>query len=113
MKPRMSDDDDDMMTWLPNMILPGLAMARSIGDDIAASVGVHATPEIMTYELTKRDKFMVIASDGVWEFLSNEQVLSLSFPCRFGCPGTQKTPLCDRGVCLCAIASGRLAAWMF
>lgn len=32
--------------WLPNMMLPGLAMARSLGDDIAATVGVYATPEI-------------------------------------------------------------------
>jgi hypothetical protein len=34
----------------------GLAMARSIGDDIAATVGVHATPEIKVHELTERDK---------------------------------------------------------
>jgi len=67
--------------WLPNMMLPGLAMARSIGDDIAATVGVHAVPEIMTYELTDKDKFMVIASDGVWEFLSNEQVVEMVRQC--------------------------------
>ncbi len=34
----------------------GLAMARSIGDDIAATVGVHATPEIKVHDLTERDK---------------------------------------------------------
>ena len=32
--------------WLPNMMLPGLAMSRSIGDDVAACVGVCATPEV-------------------------------------------------------------------
>ena len=26
------------------------------------------------HQLTPNDKFMVLASDGVWEFLSNEQV---------------------------------------
>lgn len=67
--------------WLPNMMLPGLAMARSIGDDIAATVGVHATPEIRVHELTERDKFMVIASDGVWEFLSNEDVIEIVKGC--------------------------------
>eukprot|EP00284_Hemiselmis_tepida_P007365 CAMPEP_0174928372 /NCGR_PEP_ID=MMETSP1355-20121228/22949_1 /TAXON_ID=464990 /ORGANISM="Hemiselmis tepida, Strain CCMP443" /LENGTH=366 /DNA_ID=CAMNT_0016174529 /DNA_START=67 /DNA_END=1167 /DNA_ORIENTATION=- len=67
--------------WLPNMMLPGLAMARSIGDDIAATVGVHAVPEIMTCELNECDKFMVIASDGVWEFLSNEQVVEMVRQC--------------------------------
>lgn len=35
--------------WLANMMLPGLAMSRSIGDDVAATVGVHAIPEIRTY----------------------------------------------------------------
>lgn len=49
--------------------VPGLAMTRSFGDLIAASVGVIARPEIWERELTKDDKFMIIASDGVWEFL--------------------------------------------
>ena len=30
--------------------------------------------EIFDFEITEEDKFMVIASDGVWEFISNEQV---------------------------------------
>mmetsp|Transcript_21500 Transcript_21500/g.53052 ORF Transcript_21500/g.53052 Transcript_21500/m.53052 type:complete len:351 (-) Transcript_21500:755-1807(-) len=67
--------------WLANMMLPGLAMARSIGDDIAATVGVYATPEIKHYNITERDKFMVIASDGVWEFLSNEEVIEIVVSC--------------------------------
>ena len=32
--------------------------------------GVHATPEVRVHHLTEKDKFMVICSDGVWEFLS-------------------------------------------
>lgn len=35
-------------------------MARSIGDDIAATVGVHATPEIKVHELSERDKYVII-----------------------------------------------------
>lgn len=31
--------------------------------------------EIKEFEITEDDKFIVIASDGVWEFLSNTQVL--------------------------------------
>jgi serine/threonine protein phosphatase PrpC len=33
----------------------------------------------MMHQLTPNDKFMVLASDGVWEFLSNEQVWGLGF----------------------------------
>lgn len=81
--------------WLANMMLPGLAMARSIGDDIAATVGVHATPEIRTYNLTPRDKFMVIASDGVWEFLSNEDVVEIVMTCG-GDPERACREICGR-----------------
>ena len=52
-------------------------MARSLGDLVAASVGVSPEPEVLDFELEPDDKFIVIASDGVWEFLSNERVLFL------------------------------------
>ena len=49
-------------------------MSRSIGDYIAHSVGVATDAEVKRFELTAEDKFLIIASDGVWEFLSNEQI---------------------------------------
>ncbi|EAS05229.2 protein phosphatase 2c (macronuclear) [Tetrahymena thermophila SB210] len=66
--------------WLKSENMPGLAMARSFGDQIAQSVGVISEPEVSSYEITDDDKFLVIASDGVWEFLSNEKVVSLVTP---------------------------------
>ena len=47
-------------------------MSRSFGDGAAAEVGVLADPEILEMNLTEQDKFIVLASDGVWEFLSND-----------------------------------------
>ena len=47
-------------------------MSRSIGDLCAVKVGVTAEPEILVHKLTYKDQYLVIASDGVWEFLSNE-----------------------------------------
>jgi serine/threonine protein phosphatase PrpC len=52
--------------------LPGLAMSRSLGDRVAQQCGVTAEPEVSQYDIKPEDKFMVIASDGVWEFLSNQ-----------------------------------------
>jgi len=49
-------------------------MARSLGDLVAASVGVSPEPEVLEFDISPDDKFIVIASDGVWEFLSNENV---------------------------------------
>ena len=33
--------------------------------------------EILEYTLKQEDKFMIIATDGVWEFLENQQVLDI------------------------------------
>ena len=63
--------------WLKNKDLPGLAMSRSFGDKIASSVGVIAEPTITKTDLTRNDKIIVIASDGVWEFLSNDKVIEI------------------------------------
>jgi serine/threonine protein phosphatase PrpC len=35
-------------------------------------VGVSSEPEISTHEITKNDRFLILASDGIWEFISNE-----------------------------------------
>jgi serine/threonine protein phosphatase PrpC len=58
--------------------IPGLAMTRSFGDAVAVLAGVNGESETMEFDLTKNDKIMVIASDGVWEFLTNEFVNSPS-----------------------------------
>jgi len=46
-------------------------MSRSLGDQVAHSVGVSSSPEISEFLLDIDDKFVIIATDGVWEFLSN------------------------------------------
>jgi surface protein len=53
---------------------PGLAMSRSLGDLEAKECGVISTPQIMEYDINYNSKYMVICSDGVWEFITNEQV---------------------------------------
>ncbi len=61
--------------WLKGKQMPGLAMTRSIGDMIAAGIGVTAEPEIKTYKtLTAADKAIVVASDGIWDRISNDEV---------------------------------------
>jgi len=43
-------------------------------------VGVIPDPEVTSLELTEEDKFIVIASDGVWEWLENERVAEIVWP---------------------------------
>eukprot|EP00325_Prymnesiales_sp_UTEX-LB-985_P021017 CAMPEP_0174718570 /NCGR_PEP_ID=MMETSP1094-20130205/29363_1 /TAXON_ID=156173 /ORGANISM="Chrysochromulina brevifilum, Strain UTEX LB 985" /LENGTH=348 /DNA_ID=CAMNT_0015918707 /DNA_START=195 /DNA_END=1242 /DNA_ORIENTATION=- len=55
---------------------PGLTMSRSLGDTDADPLGVISTPEVSFRTLEAgKDKFIVLASDGVWEFLSNDMVV--------------------------------------
>jgi serine/threonine protein phosphatase PrpC len=46
-------------------------MSRSLGDQVAHSVGVSSSPETTEFILDIDDRFMIIATDGVWEFLTN------------------------------------------
>ncbi|CAM9236093.1 unnamed protein product [Scytosiphon promiscuus] len=55
----------------------GLAMARSIGDHAVKSIGVVAEPEITTHTIEAGDKFIVLASDGVWEFISSQEAVDI------------------------------------
>ena len=63
--------------WIKEDDLPGLAMTRSFGDIIAHSVGVISEPEIKRYDLTGNEKFIVIASDGIWEYISSEECVDI------------------------------------
>lgn len=42
------------------------------GDEAVKSVGVIPEPEVTTYDLSEKDKFMIMASDGVWEFIESQ-----------------------------------------
>jgi serine/threonine protein phosphatase PrpC len=55
-------------------------MSRSLGDLLAHSLGVSSHPEVMRFSLTPEEKFIIIASDGVWEFLSNEDIAKIVWP---------------------------------
>lgn len=64
-----------LRVWLPKDWLPGLAMTRSIGDTILSDYGVSPIPEVSYALLTPADSFIVLASDGVWEFMSSQVVV--------------------------------------
>ena len=63
--------------WVKEGGYPGLAMSRSIGDLIGKKLGVIPNPGILEYDLNESVKFIVVASDGIWEFISNEIVRNI------------------------------------
>ena len=63
--------------WAKYKNYPGLAMSRSLGDYQGKQCGIIPLPEIIEYNLDNKSKYMVICSDGVWEFLSNNDVMNI------------------------------------
>jgi len=63
--------------WRKDHTAPGLAMSRSMGDCEAQDLGVISVPDIMDIEITKNDRIIILASDGVWEMLTNEEVIEI------------------------------------
>lgn len=53
-----------------------LQVTRSIGDD-DLKPAVTAEPEIIETSLSAVDEFLVMASDGLWDVMSNEEVISI------------------------------------
>eukprot|EP00252_Welwitschia_mirabilis_P017045 TRINITY_DN3789_c0_g1_i2.p1 TRINITY_DN3789_c0_g1~~TRINITY_DN3789_c0_g1_i2.p1 ORF type:complete len:394 (+),score=19.45 TRINITY_DN3789_c0_g1_i2:536-1717(+) len=76
------DGGDPPRLWVPNGNYPGTAFTRSIGDDTAETIGVTAIPEINIVELTPDNPFFVVASDGVFEFLSSQAVVDMVAKCK-------------------------------
>ena len=61
----------DMPTYI------GLAVSRALGDMKAKECGVSSQPQIKEYRINHRTKFLVVGSDGIWKYLSNEDVRNL------------------------------------
>ena len=56
---------------------PGTAFTRSFGDKIAEELGVIADPEIKVREIGPDDLYIVLATDGVFEFMTNQALANL------------------------------------
>lgn len=68
--------DGPQRVWLGDADIPGLAMARSLGDCVAHTAGVSSEPEIFHETIDPAEcAFLVLASDGLWEFLSDQNVV--------------------------------------
>ena len=66
--------------WKKGEVYPGIAMSRSVGDFVATTLGVIPEPKFIEEKIDSDCKFIVIASDGVWEFLENERVAEIVWP---------------------------------
>ncbi|CAN8233619.1 unnamed protein product [Cochlearia groenlandica] len=73
----LQDEPEVARVWLPNSDSPGLAMARAFGDFCLKDYGLISVPDIVYRRLTDRDQFIILASDGVWDVLSNKEAVDI------------------------------------
>ncbi|KAM3365322.1 hypothetical protein ACQJBY_015211 [Aegilops geniculata] len=73
----LQDEPEVPRVWLPFDDAPGLAMARAFGDFCLKDYGVISVPDFFHWPLTDKDQFVILASDGVWDVLSNQEAVDI------------------------------------
>lgn len=73
----LDENGDPPRLWHKDGEYPGCAFTRSLGDSLAEEIGVYAEPELHHRVLKKSDKMLIIASDGVFEFLSSQAIVDM------------------------------------
>jgi serine/threonine protein phosphatase PrpC len=64
--------------FLRARMYPGLKISRTIGDLIPHQIGVCSEPQVSNIDLNLQfDKFFVMGTYGLWEFLSPEDLIEL------------------------------------
>ncbi|KAL2941081.1 putative protein phosphatase 2C 73 [Bienertia sinuspersici] len=63
--------------WLPDEEVPGLAMSRAFGDYCIKDFGLISVPEVTQRNITSKDQFIVLATDGVWDVVSNQEAVEI------------------------------------
>ena len=60
------------------MLMPRcFVLCRSLGDAELKADGLISAPEMTQRQLTVADEFLILASDGLWERMNNEQACGL------------------------------------
>jgi len=57
---------------------PGLAVSRSLGDGASRCLGVICDPVVTTHRMVPEDRFLLIATDGLWDTLGNDQAVTIT-----------------------------------
>jgi serine/threonine protein phosphatase PrpC len=75
--PRSGKSSGPERIWLKNSEIPGLEISRSLGDNLAHSIGVICEPEIKTIDFNGNEKFILLASDGIWKFIDSDECVRI------------------------------------
>lgn len=74
-----------------------LSVSRAFGD-INAEPYVTCLPEIFKYKLTNDDKFIIIACDGLWDVLTNQEAINFVISRAFDINGNKKKEITNQNI---------------
>ncbi|GFP96808.1 probable protein phosphatase 2c 34 [Phtheirospermum japonicum] len=66
--------------WKPNgqrIKGPGLAVSKTFGDYFIKDFGLISEPELTQRWISSKDQFVILATDGVWDFISNQEAVEI------------------------------------
>ena len=66
--------------WNKGCKYPGIAVSRSLGDKIAELIGVISDPDILEFNICDKSKYIIMGSDGVFDYLSNKDIMDIAGP---------------------------------
>ncbi|MED6205934.1 hypothetical protein PIB30_022383 [Stylosanthes scabra] len=98
-KERIEAAGGRVIDWNGNRVLGVLATSRSIGDHCMKPF-VISQPEIKVWRRTDSDEFVVVASDGLWDVVSNSLACQVVRSCL--CGKTSVTTTADAAASLLA-----------
>ena len=82
---QLRDENGDrcgpLRVFKPSSTVPGVNFSRSLGDQVIHRYGVSSQVDCIVQNRTRQDRFIVVASDGVFEFLTNEDVVETVSNC--------------------------------
>lgn len=67
--------------WNGARVMGILAMSRAIGDLGFRRYGVICDPEVMTQPRSIDDEYLLLATDGLWDVLTNEEAYRIIHHC--------------------------------
>jgi len=65
----------------PNASKRALELNPCVTSAPPTRVGVSSEPDHSVVELTDQDRFMILASDGVWEFITSKEAVQIVSQC--------------------------------
>lgn len=78
---QLRDEDGNkygpLRVFKPSSTVPGVNFSRSMGDRVIHKYGVSSQVDCVSEERSTQDRFIVVASDGIFEFLTNLEVIAV------------------------------------